>query len=63
MERNFKNMKAIALVKLKELFCWWRAAAMDVSRMTLKLLIQRNGGIEVTEEDSTSVFLGEWCRA
>ena len=32
---------------------------MDISRMTLKLLIQRNGGIEVTEEHSTSVFLGE----
>lgn len=62
-ERNFKNMKAIVLVRLKELFCWWRAEAMDISRMTLKLLMQRERGIEVTEEDDTSVFLGEWCRA
>lgn len=62
-ERNFKNMKSIVLVRLKELFCWWRAEAMDISRMTLKLLMQREREIEVTEEDSTSVFLGGWCRA
>ena len=56
-------MKSIVLVRLKELFCWLRAEAMDISRMTLKLLMQREREIEVTEEDSTSVFLGGWCRA
>ena len=56
-------MKAIILAKLKELFGWGRVVVMDIFRMTLKFLMQRNGGIEVAEEDSTSVFPGEWCRA